>query len=680
MLIHFYHPEALLWLWLVPAAAGLFSYAAVKRRKALQVFGSGGSGVLSRKREAFGSCTAILLVVLSLARPAWNLQEHTVQESGRDVIFLLDVSRSMLAEDLHPNRLEHAKIAILDCVHELETDRVALVLFAGSAEIRCPLTVDYEYFRMALRQASPDSVGAGGTMLAHAIERTVEKLVEPARAGMQDLILITDGEDQVEGDDELTAAGVLADAGVRLIAIGLGSKLEGSRIPLEDETAGTASFMKHGDTEVRTRLQAETLRRMTAGVPGGLYFDVATGSLNLRQIYQQVMEYAERTTTDARKVERYQEKFHLFLIAAVLVLLLSHRWPRSRTTIALLSLLLAGGTVQAGPSRLFSAGNNAYAEGRFEDAVTLYTEAAAAAPDDAAIHYNLGTALYRSGDFNAAAASFELAASLAETDELISRCWYNLGNCLVKTGEALRADDPEAAAAYCRQAGWHYRRALNSADAAYNLEIALRIAAEIEQDIERRKEEERQQNELVLYLREKLEQFIRRQTALIEDGIAGEPQEALRQDTLALADVMEKSGLHASMLLPDGTEMPGPLQETFEHTMAAAEAMAIPDQPTALSELTAALQAAPTDPSQRDRSEDEDSETADDYDMENRTSEDESDQYELADPFGDFSDYEEIRGVPPPNKTEMDILAEEIRNQEQRKKKAGEYTDVEKDW
>ncbi|HEY5620964.1 MAG TPA: VWA domain-containing protein, partial [Pontiella sp.] len=543
MLIHFYNPAALIWLWLVPAVAGLFAYAAVKRRQALQIFGTGGSAIPSRKREAFGSCAAILLIVLALARPAWNLQEHALQESGRDVIFLLDVSRSMLAEDLHPNRLENAKIAILDCVEELSTDRIGLVLFAGSAEIRCPLTVDYDYFRMALRQASPESVGSGGTMIAHAIERTVDKLLDPSRGGTQDLILITDGEDLVEGPDEIAAAGKLSDAGVRLIAIGLGSKIQGNRIPLEGDKPGTVSFLKHGDTEVRTRLHSETLRRMAASVTGGIYFDVATGPFNLAQIYRQVMEHAERTTTDSRRVERYQEKFHLFLGAAVLALLLSHRWKRNRMSVVIVSLLLIGVTAQAGPVKLFTAGNNAYAEGRFEEAVTLYMEATAAAPDAAAIHYNLGNALYRSGDFTAAAVSFEQAASLAGTDELRNRCWYNLGNCLVKTGEMLRSDDPAAAVAYCRQAGWLYRRALDVADAAYNLEIAQQLAAEIEMEVERRKEQEQQQNELVQYLREKLEQFIRRQSALIEDRITGEPQEKLRQDTLALADVIEKSGL-----------------------------------------------------------------------------------------------------------------------------------------
>ena len=329
MPIHFYQPGMLLGLLLIPIAAALFIYAAYKRKKAIQAFG-GGALLVSHKREAVGGCTALALIVIALAQPAWNLQEHHLQESGRDVIFLLDVSRSMLADDLHPNRLENSKTAILDCVEELSGDRVALVLFAGSAEIRCPLTVDYDYFRMALRQAAPHSVGAGGTMIGHALERAVAKLTDPQNAGMQDLILITDGGDLIKDPDEIDAIKALNEAGVRFIAIGLGDRAYGSRIAIEDEETGVRSFMKHGNIEVWTKLHSETLRRMAGAAHDGLYFDVANGPFNLAQIYRQIMENAPQGLTDQLVLDRYEEKFHWFLVAAVGVLFLSHRWRTNR--------------------------------------------------------------------------------------------------------------------------------------------------------------------------------------------------------------------------------------------------------------------------------------------------------------------------------------------------------------
>ncbi|MEE9369046.1 MAG: VWA domain-containing protein [Pontiella sp.] len=327
MIAYFYNPSALIWLWMVPALAGLFIYSSVKRKQAVQAFG-GGAKFISRKREAFGSCAAVALIIIALARPAWNLQKQQLQESGRDVIFLLDVSRSMLAEDMHPNRLENAKTSILDCIEGLSGDRVGLVLFAGSAEIRCPLTLDYDYFRMALRQATPNSVTAGGTMIGHAVERTVDKLIDPAKAGMQDLILITDGEDMIDGPDEIEAVQLLDDAGVRLIAIGLGDRSRGSRIALEDEETGARTFMKDGNTEVWTKLHSETLRRMAAASTDGIYFDVANGPFELARIYRQVMEHAQRTSTNSHVMERYEEKFYLLIGTALVVLFASNRWRR----------------------------------------------------------------------------------------------------------------------------------------------------------------------------------------------------------------------------------------------------------------------------------------------------------------------------------------------------------------
>jgi len=351
----------------------------------------------------------------------------------------------------------------------------------------------------------------------------------------------------------------------------------------------------------------------------------------------------------------------------------------------LLGLLLFAWTVNANPAKLFSEGNRAYAEGRFDDAINAYLEATAESPESAEILYNLGNAQYRAEAFEEAAGSYEQAASLAETGALRSRCWYNMANCMVKTAEALRESEPQAAVQRCRQAAWLYRTALEYdtgfGDAAYNLEVSQRIAASIAEEIREQEEKQQQENDLVKYIRKKLEELIERQTRLIETQDTGEPQKTLEQETRALAKVMEDSGLHEDIEMPDGTRLPGPLKETFGHTGQAAEAMAVPDQPTALAELVAALGTAPEDPDKQNGEADEDSEEYDDSDMNYEESDQDAEMYEEADPFGDFSEYEEIRGVPPPNQTETDILSEEIRNQERRKqKKAGEYKKVEKDW
>ncbi len=358
---------------------------------------------------------------------------------------------------------------------------------------------------------------------------------------------------------------------------------------------------------------------------------------------------------------------------------------KSQRSLCFCFVLLLAGTTSATSSKLFQQGNKAYSEKRFDDAINAYMEAATVAPESAEVLYNLGNAQYRSGVFEEASATFELAATMAKTDAMRSQSLYNLGNCMVKTSEGLRESDPHAAVSYCQQAAWFYRMALDYnpdfSDAAYNLEMTRLIAVGIEEKIKEQEEKEKQENELIKYLREKLTEFIERQTQLIKRNTTGDPQKILERDARALAKVMEDSGLHTDIALPDGTSIPGPLKETFEHTVKAADAMAVPDQPTALSELIAALGSAPEDPDQQDGESDEDSEDSEDYDMDYEESDEDADMYEEADPFGDFSEYEEIRGVPPPNQTEMDILAEEVRNQERRKdKKAGEYKPADKDW
>ena len=230
-------------LWLLPALAALMVYASRRRREALRRFVE--DALLARipassrpdraRRVLKGTLllAALGLLVVALARPAWDAVTRDVVQRGRDVVFLLDVSRSMLAEDLPPNRLERAKLAVLDAVDRLEGDRVALAVFAGATVVKCPLTLDYGFFRMALDDASPLSVARGGSLIGDGLRTVLRDVFDSKRSNYRDvvLILITDG----EGSRELPARGGAAEAGefgVRLIAIGLGDERVGQRIPV----------------------------------------------------------------------------------------------------------------------------------------------------------------------------------------------------------------------------------------------------------------------------------------------------------------------------------------------------------------------------------------------------------------------------------------------------------------
>lgn len=253
------------------------------------------------------------LVIVAIARPQSDPEEIEVETQGRDVVFLLDVSRSMLADDVAPNRLERSKLWINDLVDQLGGDRVGLVAYAGSSSVVCPLTTDRMFFRLALEELSPSSVLVGGTNIGDAIRRTTE-LVFPEssdelNAGYRDLILISDGEDQESLPVE--AARSASERGIRIITIGIGSD-KGAMISTNRDNPRSNS--------VRSRLESRTLREIAQSTPGGVYLEVGTGTIDLAQIYTELIASADQRTTDTATSLRYTERFPFFLAAGLILI------------------------------------------------------------------------------------------------------------------------------------------------------------------------------------------------------------------------------------------------------------------------------------------------------------------------------------------------------------------------
>ncbi len=325
--LRFQNPDALYWLWLIPIVWGVLIYAASRRKVALQQLID--ANLLSRIQISINptrrrwKATLLLLsllgIIIAASRPGWNATSQTLQRKGRDVVFLLDVSRSMLAEDIAPSRLERAKIAIKDCVERLEGDRVGLVVFAGTSSVQCPLTLDYGFFRMMLDDVSTDSITRGGTLIGDAMRNVLNTVFDDQVKEFKDVILITDGEDHDSFPVE--AAEKAGDAGVRLIAIGLGDENEGKRIPITDEN-GRKTFLKHNGQEVWTSLDADTLRKMVNVTDGGRYLNVATGTFDLGEIYSKLIASAKKRDLESETMIRYEEEFQLFLLIALTLLLI----------------------------------------------------------------------------------------------------------------------------------------------------------------------------------------------------------------------------------------------------------------------------------------------------------------------------------------------------------------------
>ncbi len=276
------------------------------------------NGAVSLKKQMFKASLLIMAfasVVVALTEPKWNPQPQQIKRKGRDVVILLDTSRSMLAEDISPNRLERSKIAISDLLEVLRGDRIAIVTFAGSATVKCPLTQDYAFVRMALADISTESTSRGGTMIGDAIRKAADEVLDRQSRQFKDVILITDGEDHDSFPVE--AAQKAAEDGVRIIAIGLGDDATGSRIPITGPN-GEKTFLKYQGQEVWSKLDSDTLREVAYATEGGKYLSVAPGTtLDLGRIYEDLIASAEGRELESMTMMKYDEKFQIFVALAI---------------------------------------------------------------------------------------------------------------------------------------------------------------------------------------------------------------------------------------------------------------------------------------------------------------------------------------------------------------------------
>lgn len=308
-------PTVLFLLWLVPLTGYLVLRAQAQRRKAALAFVD--AEMARRLLPAFDSARtwtkALLLMfgvgllIISHARPRFGEYFEEISGRGVDLFVVLDVSRSMLAEDVRPNRLERAKSDILDLLERLEGDRVGLIVFAGAPVMQVPLTTDQPFFRMMLRDVDTSSAPRGGTMIGDAIRKALEAM--DARADRdQAIVLITDGGDQDSFPAE--AAQLAAARNVRIITVGLGDVSEGARIPNRTEDGGL-NFVKHEGQEVWSKMDASLLEEI-ATVTQGAWVPAQTLSYDLGQIYDDHLVKLARGEINAEKRRRLHERFQWF--------------------------------------------------------------------------------------------------------------------------------------------------------------------------------------------------------------------------------------------------------------------------------------------------------------------------------------------------------------------------------
>jgi Ca-activated chloride channel family protein len=258
--------------------------------------------------------TALVTGLIALAGPHFGTQYEEVVPRGSDLYVLIDVSRSMLAQDVPPSRLGRAKADVAALVNRLEGERVGLIAFAGAAVVKCPLTVDYDAFRRSLDELDPDSAPRGGTAIGDAIRKAIE--VYQARADRdQAILLITDGDDQQSYP--LEAAAVAAERHATIFTVGLGDTDHGARIP---QGAESKSFVEYKGQQVWSKLDGSLLKEIALKT-SGVYVPVGTRTYDLGELYAKYLQGRRSGQEQSHKRIRTADQFQVFLALALLALL-----------------------------------------------------------------------------------------------------------------------------------------------------------------------------------------------------------------------------------------------------------------------------------------------------------------------------------------------------------------------
>ena len=453
---------------------------------------------------------AIFCCFLALARPQYGFTWVEVKRKGIDILFAIDTSRSMLTEDIRPNRLERAKLAIIDFAGQLEGDRVGLLPFAGSAFLLCPLTIDYNAFETSLAAIDTAIIPRGGTDLAAAISLAETSLLDNSNHKI--LILLTDGEN-LEGD-ALAAATKAAQNGMTIFTVGVGTT-EGELIPISG--GGPGRFVQDGSGKFITSRLDEPALTAIAEASGGIYVPLGNNGEGLERIYEQKLSLIPKKELAEKKHKVPLERFTWPLGAAIMLLMLefiisgrkaerSFRLPfiktagrrirrvMNRRTVSLILLMSLSALDQARASK----GEEAFAEGDFIAASEFYSQALKKNPDDPRLHYNSGTAAYKNNLYDDAIASFRQALKSDDLG-LQEQTYYNLGNSLFKKGEELEKSDPQKTAELWQQSLDAYEGSLqlNSAasDAGDNRNLVSRKLEELKKEQEQQKEQQEEKKE-----------------------------------------------------------------------------------------------------------------------------------------------------------------------------------------
>ena len=500
--MNFVYPKLLWLLLVVPPALWFFLWWTGRQRQRLltafiqaRLLPDLTVGI-SRERQIIGSILLTLAsaaVLIALARPQWGFTLEETRVRGLHIIVAIDTSKSMLAEDVAPNRLARAKLAAIDLMQTAKSDRLGLVAFAGGAFLQCPMTIDDAAFRQSVEMLDVNTLPQGGTAIAEAIETAQAAFKEGD--GHKVLVLMTDGEDQ--DSNAVEAARKAAEAGMKIFTIGIGSA-EGELLPIRDAKGRTDYLKDEAGNAVKSRLN-ESLLQEIATVGNGFYLPMR-GAKVIETLYQNGLAPLPKSESEAKTFKHYHEQYHWPLAFAIVLLLAEILLPtRARAkelsataemkaasgkswtkaaSVALAVLLLGPAWVNASPRNAMKD----FQAGRFEQAQKGFEQLMAAdKKGDFRLAFNAGAAAYRGTNYATAITHF--TAVLAAKDiKLQQSAYFNLGNCHFKLGE--EAKDLDAMQEKWETAIKFFQNAVTldkaDPDAIHNLAFAKKCVEQIE--------------------------------------------------------------------------------------------------------------------------------------------------------------------------------------------------------
>lgn len=375
---------------------------------------------------------AMALIIVMMARPQMGTRISHEKRTGIESIIAMDISNSMLAEDVTPSRLDRTKMMVENLVDNFTDDKIGLIVFAGDAFVQLPITSDYVSAKMFLSEIEPSLIATQGTDIATAINMAANSFTQQQGVGKA-IIVITDGEDHEGG--ALEAAKAAKKKGMRVYVLGVGSD-KGAPIPL-----GNGDYMKDrtGNT-VMTKLNEEMCRQI-AEAGGGAYIHVDNNTNAQRQLDNELAKLSKKEMQSTIYSD-YDEQFQAFGIIAIILLILEicileSKNPiarrlnifgrKQRTTTLIVALVVASASFAQNDRRYITQGNKLFRSGQFDKAEVAYRKAIEKNPRNPQAHYNLGNSLMAQKKDSAAVQSFQKSTELETSKIRKAMAFHNMG-------------------------------------------------------------------------------------------------------------------------------------------------------------------------------------------------------------------------------------------------------------